>query len=37
MALLVDTKIQYFSEEEKQIKVYEYIDKLIPLFPDFKY
>ena len=24
-------------EEEKQIKVYEYIDKLIPLFPDFKY
>lgn len=30
-------KVVYFSHEEKEIKVYEYIDKLIVLFPEFDF
>lgn len=30
-------KVIYFSNEEKESKVYEYIDKLIVLFPSFDY
>lgn len=30
-------KVIYFSGEEKEAKVYEYIDKLIVLFPSFDY
>jgi len=36
-ALIPKRNIQYFSNEEKQQVIYEYIDKLIILFPDFEY
>ena len=36
-ALIPSQKIIYFSDEEKEKKIYEYIDQLILLFPDFDY
>lgn len=37
MALTPYKNIKYFSDEEKPKVIYEYIDKLIMLFPDFDY
>ena len=36
-ALIHSQKIKFFSDEEKEKKIYEYIDQLILLFPDFDY
>lgn len=36
-ALIPSQNVQYFSDEEKSRVIFEYIDKLLVLFPDFEY